>query len=41
MDSSMGHSHDVDIEPEGDDALNVHDDALVIAYLQQVKFWVD
>ncbi len=38
---NMGHSHDVDIELEGDDVLNVHDDAPVIAYLQQVKFWVD
>jgi hypothetical protein len=34
MDTSMGHSHDADIEPKGDDALNVHDDAHVIAYLQ-------
>ncbi len=34
MDTSMGHSHDADIEPNGDDALNVHDDAHVIAYLQ-------
>jgi hypothetical protein len=30
----MGHSHDVDIEPKGDGAFNVHDDAHVIAYLQ-------
>jgi hypothetical protein len=28
-----GDSHDVNIELKGDVALNIHDDALVIAYL--------
>jgi hypothetical protein len=29
-----GDPHDVDMELEGNDALNIYDDALVTAYLQ-------
>jgi hypothetical protein len=29
-----GESHDVDIEQEGDDALHIHANAPIIAYLQ-------
>jgi hypothetical protein len=29
-----GYSHDANIEPKSDGALNIHVDALVIAYLQ-------
>jgi hypothetical protein len=35
-----GDSHDVDIEQKSDGALNIHVDALVIAYLQMGKISV-
>jgi hypothetical protein len=35
-----GDSHYVDIEPESDGALNIHVDALAIAYLQMCEISV-
>jgi hypothetical protein len=35
-----GNPHDVDMELEGNGALDIYDDALVIAYLQAVKILI-